>query len=78
MVSPDAGSAPPNRYTAQLADELERRWQDRWEAEGTFLTANPVGALAGGVGLGDRPKLYLLDMFPYPSAYGLHVGHPLG
>ncbi|MBA3528683.1 MAG: leucine--tRNA ligase [Propionibacteriaceae bacterium] len=78
MVSPDSGSAPPNRYTALLAAELERRWQDRWEAEGTFETANPVGALAGESGLGDRPKLYLLDMFPYPSAYGLHVGHPLG
>ena len=78
MVSPDAGGAPPYRYTAVLAAELERRWQDRWEADGTFETANPVGALAGGAGLGNRPKLYLLDMFPYPSAYGLHVGHPLG
>src|SRR5215207_8981156 len=78
MVSPDAGSVPPYRYTAVLAAQLERRWQDRWEADGTFATANPVGALLGGVGLGDRPKLYLLDMFPYPSAYGLHVGHPLG
>ena len=78
MVSPDAGSVPPYRYTAVLAAELEHRWQDRWEAEGTFETANPVGALAAGGDLGDRPKLYLLDMFPYPSAYGLHVGHPLG
>jgi leucyl-tRNA synthetase len=78
VVSPGAGGVPPYRYTAVLAAELERRWQDRWEAEGTFETANPVGALAAGVGLGDRPKLYLLDMFPYPSAYGLHVGHPLG
>jgi leucyl-tRNA synthetase len=69
---------PPYRYTAVLAAELERRWQDRWEDDGTFETANPVGTLAGGVGLGDQPKLYLLDMFPYPSAYGLHVGHPLG
>ena len=58
MVSPDAGSAPPYRYSAVLAAELERRWQDRWEVEGTFDTANPVGALAGGVGLGNRPKLY--------------------
>ena len=78
MVSPDAGGAPPYRYTAVLAAELERRWQDRWEADGTFETANPVGALASGAGVGSRPKLYLLDMFPYPSAYGLHVGHPLG
>jgi leucyl-tRNA synthetase len=78
VVSADAGSAPPSRYTAQLAAELERRWQDRWEGEGTFETANPVGAMAGTVDCGDRPKLYLLDMFPYPSGYGLHVGHPLG
>lgn len=78
MVSADAGSAPPSRYIALLAAELERRWQDRWEAEGTFETANPVGALVGDVALGNRPKLYLLDMFPYPSGYGLHVGHPLG
>ena len=49
-----------------------------WGAEGTFEAANPVGALADGVGGGGRPKLYLLDMFPYPSGYGLHVGHPLG
>ncbi len=78
MVFPDASSAPPNRYTANIAAELERRWQDRWEAEGTFQIANPVGALAGDVEFSDRPKLYLLDMFPYPSGYGLHVGHPLG
>jgi leucyl-tRNA synthetase len=78
VVSSDSNGAPPNRYTGLLAAELERRWQDRWEAEGTFQTANPVGPLAEESGLGDQPKLYLLDMFPYPSAYGLHVGHPLG
>jgi leucyl-tRNA synthetase len=69
-------AAPP--LYRELAAEVERRWQDRWEADGTFETANPVGALAGGIQFGDRPKLYLLDMFPYPSGYGLHVGHPLG
>ncbi len=69
---------PPFRYTAALADEIERRWQDRWQAEGTFEVPNPAGPLADPDALGDRPHLYLLDMFPYPSGDGLHVGHPLG
>ncbi len=71
--------APPFRYGAAMAAEIERRWQDRWAADGTFHTPNPSGpwadpdpaALAG-------EKVYLLDMFPYPSGSGLHVGHPLG
>ncbi|MGH3231759.1 MAG: class I tRNA ligase family protein [Streptosporangiaceae bacterium] len=78
---------PPFRYDARLAGEIERRWQERWEREGTFHSPNPAGPedpLSGGAlsaGFGDeagRPKFYLLDFFPYPSGIGLHVGHPLG
>jgi leucyl-tRNA synthetase len=75
---------PPFRYDARLAGEIELRWQDRWEREGTFHAANPSGArpdgaLSAGFGAeAGRPKFYLLDFFPYPSGIGLHVGHPLG
>ncbi|MBW0118318.1 leucine--tRNA ligase [Pseudonocardia abyssalis] len=63
--------APPFRYGAALATEIERSWQDRWEREGTFHTPSRPGPDAG-------EKVYLMDMFPYPSGSGLHVGHPLG
>ncbi len=70
---------PTHRYDAALAQEIEARWQDRWEAEGTFHTPNPVGDLSEGFdAVADRPKRFVLDMFPYPSGVGLHVGHPLG
>jgi leucyl-tRNA synthetase len=69
----------PYRYDARLAGEIERKWQDRWEADRTFWAPNPAGALAEGFDrFADRTKLYVLDMFPYPSGAGLHVGHPLG
>jgi leucyl-tRNA synthetase len=70
-------AALPYRYGAPLAAGIERRWQDRWEAEGTFHAPNPSGPWADPAGIGGD-KVYLLDMFPYPSGSGLHVGHPLG
>lgn len=73
-----SGDVPPFRYTAALAQELETRWQDRWEAEGTFHTPNPAGPIGEPDKVAGRPKLFVLDMFPYPSGAGLHVGHPLG
>ncbi len=69
--------ALPFRYGAGLAAQIERRWQDRWEDEGTFHTPNPSGPFADPDALGGD-KVYLMDMFPYPSGSGLHVGHPLG
>jgi leucyl-tRNA synthetase len=75
----DRPDTPKFRYTAALANELEAKWQDHWEAERTFWTPNPTGSLSEGFErVADRRKLYVLDMFPYPSGAGLHVGHPLG
>ena len=74
-----AGDIPPFRYTAALADEIEARWQDIWAREGTFHAPNPTGPLADPTHpRAGAEKLYVLDMFPYPSGAGLHVGHPLG
>jgi leucyl-tRNA synthetase len=81
MASSDShanGDVPPCRYRAALAAEIEVRWQDRWERDRTFEAPNPAGPLADPARLAGRPKLFLLDMFPYPSGAGLHVGHPLG
>ncbi len=79
MTEAATSDSPPFRYTAALADEIERRWQDHWEREGTFHAPNPTGPLADPAHpRSDAEKLYVLDMFPYPSGAGLHVGHPLG
>ncbi len=50
--------------------EIESRWQDYWEDNKTFKTPEKIDR--------SRPKFYALDMFPYPSGDGLHVGHPEG
>ncbi|WP_371300439.1 leucine--tRNA ligase [Cellulomonas sp. Y8] len=89
-TQPDPASVPataggqdvPFRYTAELAQQIELRWQDEWVERGTFFAANPAGsALTDGDGAsareGARP-FFVMDMFPYPSGAGLHVGHPLG
>jgi leucyl-tRNA synthetase len=81
-MSTDTATTPadaetlPFRYNATLAGAIERRWQDYWEHEGTFHVPNPAGPWAAPMPAGE--KVYLLDMFPYPSGSGLHVGHPLG
>src|ERR1700730_14327295 len=80
LASASVGDTMPRyRYTARLANEIEARWQDYWDEHRTFWTPNPTGALADGFEkMAGREKLYVLDMFPYPSGAGLHVGHPLG
>ncbi|ROS31061.1 leucine--tRNA ligase [Cellulomonas sp. PhB150] len=71
----------PFRYTAALAQDIELRWQEEWESRGTFFAANPVGDLTDGEGAHAAPgasPYFVMDMFPYPSGAGLHIGHPLG
>ena len=51
------------------SDEIEKKWQRVWEESAIFKAQDCDDS---------RPKYYVLDMFPYPSGQGLHVGHPEG
>ncbi|MGS2587854.1 leucine--tRNA ligase [Streptomyces hebeiensis] len=77
-AAPAEQAAAPYRYTAAMAADIEARWQDFWDADGTYQAPNPTGDLAGDAAEVAKPKKFVMDMFPYPSGSGLHVGHPLG
>ena len=78
VSEPDA-DVPQYRYTADVAGRIEREWQDNWRRWATFDVPNPVGALAPADATAlPADKMFVQDMFPYPSGEGLHVGHPLG
>ena len=56
----------------EFAHKIEPKWQKFWQDKKVYKAANP------GEAGSEKPKFYCLDMFPYPSGTGLHVGHPLG
>lgn len=70
-VAPEAAAAAAAAVGSKLYDHkhIETRWQQHWEEKGTFKTPERTEG---------RPKKFVLDMFPYPSGSGLHVGHPEG
>jgi len=73
-TQPGGDQPPMNRYDADKAQEIELRWQRWWDEQGTYTQPNP-----GEPGFDvSKPKYFCMDMFPYPSGAGLHVGHPEG
>ena len=69
-----SNDVPQFRYDAAFANRIEPTWQNAWAASKTYETPNP-----GASGFdASRPRFYCLDMFPYPSGAGLHIGHPEG
>ena len=80
MTTPSEGTT--HRYTPEMAATVESTWQKYWSDKGVYNAPNPTGDLApdNAGSASDLPedKLFVQDMFPYPSGVGLHVGHPLG
>ena len=64
--------AQPEFNFRDFSAAIEKKWQDSWDALGVYRAFQP------GEKGSEKPKFYCLDMFPYPSGEGLHVGHPLG
>ena len=74
---------PPHPHTVTTRHSRRTskgKWQKIWDDKGTFWAANVNGDLKDGKGRNadGRPAYFAMDMFPYPSGKGLHVGHPLG